>query len=228
MYNEELVASECVKRVMSEISKLPNYVKLIVIDDGSNDSTIKILENEKSKYKDKLIIFSSKKNGGYGDALSKGINIAIRGGFEYYITMDSDLTNPPRYIRDFVKAMNKNVDCIKASRYVENGKVLNVPLFRRVISIFGNNLARLFFGLGIKDYTNGFKMVRLSLLKDVKFKEKNFSIILEEMYYLKKKKAKFVEIPNILSVRKNSKSHFRYTPIIFYDYFKYLFLALFA
>jgi hypothetical protein len=71
-------------------------------------------------------------------------------------------------------------------------------------------------------------MVRLKLLENVEFKEKNFSIILEELYYLKKKRAKFSEIPNTIYVRKNSKSHFRYTPKIFYDYFKYVIKSAFV
>jgi len=228
MYNEEVSASNCVDKVVKELSKIKNFTKLLAINDGSKDKTLEILNQKHKVYKNKVEVISYPKNKGYGHALSTGIKQAIKDGFEYYITMDSDLTNDPKYIHDFINAMSNKVDCVKASRYIDNGKVLNVPLFRRVVSIVGNNLAELFLGLGIKDYTNGFKMVRLSLLKGVKFKENNFSIILEEIYHLKKRGAKFAEIPNTLTVRKNSKSHFRYTPEIFYDYFKYLVLSLFA
>lgn len=97
-----------------------------------------------------------------------------------------------------------------------------MPAFRQIISIIGNNLASWIFNVDIKDCTNGFRMVRLKVLKGIKFKENNFSIILEEMYYLKKMGVKFSEIPNVLYARRNSKSHFTYKPRIFYDYFKYL------
>lgn len=228
MYNEEKVASQCVDKVIKELKKIQNKTILIVVNDGSKDKTELILSKKSQKYKNLLIVLKNKKNLGYGGALQTGIKYAIKLKYEYYLTMDSDLTNPPKYIHDFVKTMSKNADCVKASRYIKGGKVVNAPYFRRIISIIGNYMASLFFNVGIKDCTNGFKMVRLELLKDVRFRERNFSIILEEMYYLKQKKAKFYEIPNILYARKNSKSHFKYTPKIFYDYFKYLVKAVFV
>jgi dolichol-phosphate mannosyltransferase len=228
MYNEEASASKCVDKVVKELKKVKNYTKLLAVNDGSTDKTLQILREKKKKYKSKIEIITYSKNRGYGFALNRGIKKALDKGFEFYITMDSDLTNDPKYIHDFIRAMSDKIDCVKASRYITDGKVINVPLFRRVVSIIGNGLAGMFLNLGIKDYTNGFKMVRLNLLKGVSFKENNFSIILEEIYYLKKKGARFTEIPNTLTVRENSKSHFRYTPKTYYDYFKYLILSLFT
>ncbi len=228
MYNEEKVASKCVDNVIKEIGKIKKKTALIVINDGSKDTTIDILKKGSKKYKQKLIIVSHEKNLGYGTAIQTGIKEAVKRKFEFYLTMDSDLTNPPKYIPDFVNKMSPDIDCVKASRYIEGGKVINVPYFRKIISLVGNRLASKFFDVGIKDCTNGFKMVRLDLLKEIKFKETNFSIILEEMYYLKKKGAKFSEIPNVLFSRRNSASHFKYTPKIFYDYFKYIIKAVFV
>jgi len=227
MYNEEEVASKCVDKVLQAIERYSNIL-LIVVNDGSSDATPTILKNKKIQYGKRLIVLNNKRNLGYGGALQKGIQDAIKKNYEYYLTMDSDLTNPPKYILDFVKIMPKGYDCVKASRYTKGGGVINVPYFRRIISILGNSLASVCFNVGIKDCTNGFKMVRLSFLKGIHFKERNFSIILEEMYYLKKKNAKFYEIPNVLSARKNSRSHFKYRPKIFYDYFKYLVKSVFV
>lgn len=222
MLNEEKIASLCIDSVIKEIFKLKNKTTLIVVDDGSTDKTPIILKNKKDKYKDKLEIIKHENSKGYGAALQSGINFAIKKEYEFYLTMDSDLTNPPEYIPDFIHAMSDNIDCVKASRYIKGGKVEKVPFFRQMISVIGNYLASWIFDVKIKDCTNGFKMVRLNLLKNIKFKENNFSIILEEMYYLKRLHAKFAEIPNVLYARKNSKSHFIYHPKIFYDYFKYL------
>lgn len=222
MLNEEKSASLCVDRVIKQLSKITNRSILVITDDGSTDRTAKILKAKKKRYKNKLIILTHEKNKGYGVAMQTGISYAIRKNFDFYLTMDSDLTNPPKYIPEFVKAISDNVDCIKASRYVRGGKVVGVSFFRQIVSILGNNFANWTFGVKIKDCTNGFRMVRLKLLKGVKFKERNFSIILEEMYILKKRGALFSEIPNVLYARKNSKSHFTYSPKIFYDYFKYL------
>lgn len=228
MYNEEKVVSKCVDKVINQISKLKNETTLIIVDDGSQDKTKDILKKKIKRYKKRLIVISHEKNQGYGSAIQTGIKVAIKKRFEFYLTMDSDLTNPPKHIPQFIKAMSERVDCVKASRYIRGGGVVNVPYFRQIISLVGNCMASRLFNVGIKDCTNGFKMVRLKFLENVTFKENNFSIILEEMYYLKKKRAKFSEIPNMLYARKNSKSHFRYTPKIFYDYFKYVVRAAFV
>ena len=226
-YNEQASISSCIEKVLNEISKIKSKTLLVIVDDGSRDKTPQILEKEKIRFGKKLVILNHKTNQGYGKALQSGIAYALEEGFEFYLTMDSDLTNPPKYIHDFVQTMSNAIDCVKASRYIKGGKVMNVSFFRKSVSAIGNYLASFCFNVGIKDCTNGFKMVRLDNLKNISFKEKNFSIILEEMYYLKKKKARFREIPNILYARKRSASHFRYRPKIFYDYFKYLLKALF-
>lgn len=225
MYNEETTASKCIDKVIKEIKKIKIKSKLIIVNDGSEDSTRKILSEKKKLYKNRLIVIN-KKNGGYGSALRSGIKKALELEFEYYLTMDSDLTNPPKYIPKLINALKTGADCVKASRYIKGGRMVNVPYYRQIISIVGNYFAKLAFNVGINDCTNGFKIVRLSLLKSINFKENNFSIILEELYYLKKSGAKFVEVPNILYCRTNSKSHFNYTPKIFYDYFKYVLLAV--
>ena len=222
MLNEENVAGICIDKVIKEVSKLKNYTKLLIVDDGSTDRTPKILAQKIKQYKKNLVILTHKKNKGYGSSLKTGISFAIKNGYEFYLSMDSDLTNPPSFIRNFVNVMSDDIDCVKASRYIKGGKVVNVPYFRQLISIFGNYIASLFFNVGIRDCTNGFKMVRLKLLKGINFKENSFSIILEEMYYLKKQQARFIEIPNILYARTTSASHFKYRLKTFYDYFKYV------
>lgn len=220
MYNEEKVASKCIDEVITNLSKIKDKNCLIVVNDGSKDKTNQILLKKQKKYK-KLIVVNHISNKGYGAATQSGIKEAIKLGYKWGLHMDSDLTNDPRYIKDFISAAKLGSDCVKASRYIKNGKVLNVPFYRNIISLVGNILASRLFNVGIKDCTNGFRIVNLSYLKNVRLKENNFSIILEELYYLKKRGAKFSEIPYVLTARNNSKSHFSYKPKVFRDYFKY-------
>jgi dolichol-phosphate mannosyltransferase len=222
MYNEEKVASVCIDTVMKVISNLKTPTSLLIINDGSLDKTENILQEKLKKYRRKLIVITHKKNKGYGAALQTGMKQANKMGFEWALHMDSDLTNDPKYIPQFIKHMSEKYDCVKASRYIKHAKVINVPRYRRIVSIVGNYLAASLFRVGIKDCTNGFRMVRLDKLKGLTFQENNFSIILEELYYLKKRGARFTEIPYTLTARTNSQSHFTYKPKIFYDYFKYV------
>ncbi len=222
MFNEEKVAARCIDAVQKVIQTLKHQTILIVVNDGSTDATEKILLEKQKKYKKTLTIVSYKKNKGYGAASEMGIKKALELHYIWCLHMDSDLTNDPKFIPQFIKAARPNIDCIKASRYIHNGKVINVPFYRKIISFVGNYIASSLFNIGIKDCTNGFRMVRLEKLKGIHFKENNFSIILEELYYLKKRHAHFTEIPNVLTARTDSLSHFSYKPKIFYDYFKYV------
>ncbi len=228
MYNEEKVAAECIDAVIKVISQMKIKTKLIVVNDGSHDKTPLILKKMQKKYRNQLVILTHKKNKGYGAALQSGVKKAIILGYTWALHMDSDLTNDPKYIPHFAKYIHKQYDCIKASRYIKGAVTINVPQYRQLISQVGNFIASVFFNIGIRDCTNGFRMVRLNFLDGIKFKENNFSIILEELYYLKKKGARFKEIPYALTARTNSTSHFSYKPKTFYDYFKYLVRAAFA
>lgn len=228
MFNEEKVATKCVDAVIKAIRNLLNHTTLVIINDGSTDKTKLLLEKKQKQYPQDLIIITLKKNAGYGGATQKGIAYALKNKFEWSLHMDSDLTNDPKYIKDFVKCMSPSIDCVKASRYIKGGVVRHVPLFRRLISIVGNQVASSLFDIGIRDCTNGFRMIKTSCYRNIKFKEKNFSIILEELYYLKKLQARCIEIPYTLTARVDSVSHFKYNKQILFDYFKYAFKALTA
>lgn len=221
MFNEELGATRCIEAVMSELGKLKIRNTLIVINDGSRDNTPALLKKAQKKYGKRLIVITHKKNKGFGGATKSGIKKALELTYEYCLHMDSDLTNNPRLIHTFVKYMGK-FDCVKASRYIKGGKVKGVTKFRRIVSISGNFAASIMFGVGVRDCTNGFRMVRLSCLKQIRLKENNFSIILEELYFLKKMRCSFKEIPYTLTARTESVSRFNYKPSIFADYFKYV------
>ena len=228
MFNEEKIAEKAIDRVIEIIRKIKAKVKLIVVNDGSRDDTLQILNNKRRIYPGKLTIVSYPKNKGYGKALQQGISKANKLKFDYVLFMDSDLTNNPKDILLFMEKMNDDPDCIKGSRYINGGGMKGVSLKRRVLSRVGNLIASLCFRLGIKDHTNGFRMLKLSKIKGIKFRENSFAIILEELYHLKKRRAKIVEIPVMLTSRKNTKTHFKYNITTFYNYGKYAIKALFV
>ena len=227
MYNEERGAERCVRAVVSVLQTVKIPSCLFVINDGSKDKTLSILQRLEKLYTQKLTVISHVQNQGYGAGLATGVHEAIKHGYEYCIFMDSDLTNNPDFIPKFVDQIDNGYDCVKASRYIKGGGMVGVPLMRKMYSGLGNSVASILFNIGVHDCSNGFRMVRLEMLKDVKYKEKGFSIILEELYYLKKKDARFKEIPNILTNRAIGKTSFSYTPKMLWDYAKYAIKAAF-
>lgn len=217
MYNEDKIAQKCIKKILKAISKTDPKGHLIVVNDGSTDKTSEICNKIVHK---NFKLISHDINRGYGASIQTALKFSIR-KFKYLLYIDSDLTNDPNDIPKFIEKMKEDFDLIKGSRYVRGGFFQNVPFYRMIISYIGNKLAKFLFNSQLSDITNGFRAIKINNLKEKKFKQKDFSIIMEEFYYLKKIKAKIVEIPIILGVRNNSKSKFKYNLSTFFNYLKY-------
>src|SRR3989344_6487204 len=215
--NEEKIIEKTVGKVVKELKDLPFRSSLVIVNDGSEDYTQIIIEKSIKKYPKILNIINFDKNKGYGRAVQAGIEYCIKRKIDYALFMDSDLTNDPADIKKFANEINQNYDCIKASRYIKGGKAQGVPVEKKIISRLGNLIASSLFNVGVKDCTNGFRMVRLDKFRRIKLREKGFPVIMEEIYYLKKRKAKFKEIPVTLKNRKTGMSHFKYSFKIFYN-----------
>lgn len=222
MYNEEAGAEICVRNICAVLATEPARAGLVVVNDGSSDGTEKILQRLRPMFP-VLTVVNHTSNRGYGAALRTGIAKAIEESFEYVLFMDSDLTNNPADIPRFTEKMQAGFDLIKATRYTGGGTVEGVPFRRVIISRVGNWLARRLFQLPVHDCTNGFRAVRTSLLEKLQLSEDRFSIILEELYWLKFLAHSYIEIPVILTNRAGGRraTSFAYSPAVFWTYLRW-------
>jgi len=222
MYNEEVGAARCIAAVSSVLQQQNVRCELVVVEDGSNDGTKRILEALTPSYSNLRVLYHPH-NRGYGRALLTGAEYAADAGFTYVLFMDSDLTNDPADIPKFLDQMKGSVDVIKATRYSDGGQVRGVPLFRVLISRIGNLIAGALFRLPLYDCTNGFRAVKVELLSRIRIQENNFSVIMEELYRLKPLAQTYARVPVTLTNRAAELrgTSFRYRPSIFVDYLKY-------
>jgi dolichol-phosphate mannosyltransferase len=222
MFNEQFGVEKCIAEVSKELLKISSSALIFAVNDGSTDSTLLKLNDLMCDYQN-LRIISKEKNQGYGSALASGIKKAAEMKFEYVLFMDSDLTNQPSDIANFYLKMQQNVDVIKATRYSDGGRVVGVPIKRRLISIIANYVSRRLFGLPVSDPTNGFRAVRTSLIESTIFEEKGFAIIMEELYVLSGMQITYANVPVTLYNRNTDgrDSSFSYTPAQLLSYLKY-------
>ena len=88
-----------IKPLLKQILKTKIQLDILIIDDGSSDNTLNIINSFKKKIKkNKILLKSRKKRLGIGKAHKDGLLHAYRNNYNYAVTMDSDLAHHPKYI----------------------------------------------------------------------------------------------------------------------------------
>ena len=110
--NEESIINELVERVSKSSSLLSDNFEIIIIDDGSTDSTWKIIEEICEKNPSlKGIKFS--RNFGHHYAITAGI---AESSGDWVVVMDGDLQDRPEVIPDLYKKAQEGYDVVFVSR----------------------------------------------------------------------------------------------------------------
>ena len=111
VYNEAKTILEVLKN-LNNLKKYYQNIQIIVINDGSRDDTLKILENNKSLID---VLINNPNNKGKGNAVKKGIQVAEG---DYITFQDADLEYDPNDFKKFLKLINMvNPDLIIGSRF---------------------------------------------------------------------------------------------------------------
>lgn len=168
-----------------------NY-EIILVDDGSHDSTYKrALSASRKNGKIKVI---RKERGGKGSALKHGFNFS-KGNLVTF--MDADLDIHPWQIDTFLEHMkNKKADVVIGSKRHPESKV-NYPFSRRILSACYQGLTYFLFGLNLTDTQAGLKMFKRKVLEKVlpKTLSKKYAFDLELLVATNLHGFKIVEAP---------------------------------
>ncbi|RJS87734.1 glycosyltransferase family 2 protein [Candidatus Bathyarchaeota archaeon] len=204
-YNEERNIKELIYRI-SEVCRNLDY-KIVAVDDGSKDKTYPYLCALTRNYP--IVILRHEENKGLHEALRTLLiyiyNVA--GHSDYLITMDSDLTHDPKYIPQLISACEEEeADIAIASRFVDGGKQIGVPLHRAFLSWGLRFFVKFMLGIPVRDVSSGYRCIRVSSIKRImekygfeRFVEaRGFEVQLELLYKLFLNGAKIVEVPFIL------------------------------
>lgn len=182
VYNEVETVEEMIKRVeMVGINK-----EIIAVDDGSSDGSSDVLIRLANE--GRIILISHKDNRGKGAAIKDGLKTASG---DTVIVQDADLETDPQ-------------DYYKLIEPIKNGKTEAVFGFRTVRNIssvywWGGKavslITKLFYGGGIKDVNNGYKVMTRNLWQSLNLKSDRFQICEEITAKLLKRKEKIIQIP---------------------------------
>jgi len=162
--NEE----DTMQGVLDEILALPydNLYIYPVIDSFSKDRTEEIIRNTAAKTEKVKLIFHEKSSGVISCYL-EGFRQALKDGAEFIIEMDGGGSHLPKELPQFIKKLNEGYDCVWGSRFMKNGNVSNLPLYRRFLSSGGTILANFVLGTKLADMTSGFEAFRREILESM-------------------------------------------------------------
>ena len=101
---------------------------LLFIDDNSSDGSQEVIKNLLKKNQNINCIFRPKKMG-IGSAHKDGFVWSYKKNYKIIITMDSDGTHDPKYIKFMIEEL-KNFDMVITSRFLEKNSLQDWPLLR--------------------------------------------------------------------------------------------------
>jgi dolichol-phosphate mannosyltransferase len=161
-YNE---AENLEPLVAAARAELPEGARTLVVDDGSPDGTGEIADRLAERWGDVEVLHRPVKEG-LGPAYVAGFEHALAAGAGLLIQMDADFSHDPADIPRLLGAAEA-ADLVIGSRYVDGGGVADWGPLRRVISRGGSAYARGVLGLGVRDLTGGFKVIRRAVLEAI-------------------------------------------------------------
>ncbi len=206
-YNEESDVEKLVIRWQEYCDRIKcDYdldMVIIVVDDGSSDSTSDICRKLEKEYSNFTLV-QHEHNKGLGEAVKTGIFYTANQivDAEYLCIMDCDNTHDPKYVLDMLDSI-ENHDVVIASRYQKGATIKGVAKYRLLTSEGAKYVYKFLLNVkNVKDYTCGYRLYRTTILKkgierfgDDLISESGFTCMAELLYKIYCVGGRFAEIP---------------------------------
>lgn len=180
--------------------------ELLLLDDGSTDQTLKVLKETFDKDK-RARFLTHRHNQGLAAAMITAVRHA-KG--EIFASLDADCTYQPKDLIPMLKIfLKENADLVTASPYHPKGHVSGLPLYRLIPSFTASWIYQNLTGTKIHTFTSMFRIYKTAFLKSISIKSEGFLVFAEIMLKALHNKARIVEYPTILGVRRFNQSKMR-------------------
>ncbi len=194
-YNEALRIGSTLGKVRQFLETRNYPVELIVVDDGSTDSTPDILDEFRERYPP-MRALRNDPNCGKGYSVRRGV-LEARG--ELVLFTDADLSAPIEEANKLLAALQSSAaDASVGSRALERLLIgVRQPRPRELAGRFFNLLVRLFTGLKVRDTQCGLKLFRrLSTRRAFELQRvRGFGFDPEVLFLIERQGGKVVEVP---------------------------------
>ncbi len=180
-------------------SEYTSDYEILVVDDGSSDSSRRLLEQLSRKYSHLKLIFHEK-NQGYGAALRSGFCNATK---ELVFYTDGDGQYDVFDLRHLLPIMQPGVDAVNGYKISRND-----PFYRILIGETYVFLMRLLFNFHIRDVDCDFRLMRRRIFDSIELKHSSGVICLEMVKKTELAGYRFAEYPVSHYHRRYGRSQF--------------------
>jgi dolichyl-phosphate beta-glucosyltransferase len=193
-YNEGARLDATLNRVLGYLAQQKWDVEVIVVNDGSRDNTVEVVQTHMQK-NSTLRLLENPGNRGKGYSVRNGM---MHAGGEVLLFSDADLSSPIEEAPKLLAAIAGGADIAIGSRWMQSDlQTQRQPLYRQFFGRIFNLMLRLILGLKFKDTQCGFKVftrrAALAIFPQQKIERWGFD---PELLYLAKKYGfKVAEIP---------------------------------
>tara|TARA_B100001063_G_C16768768_1_gene560254 strand:+ start:2080 stop:2823 length:744 start_codon:yes stop_codon:yes gene_type:complete len=206
-YNDERIIKNKIIRLIKRLKKIKIQYEIIIINDGSNDSTKEKIQSIQKKL-NCISLVNNTSNQGKSFAIQKGIK---KSKYNHVILIDSDLPYFSRFIT-VINLLKKKYDFVYINRRHHKSKIINknfslYKIFRFFIGYLISLLLKIFISLDTKSIDTqaglkGFKKIKK--IKSYRFISKKFFLDIELIYLYSKLKKKIISVPVSYMISKNS------------------------
>ncbi len=185
-FNDEGSIELMVHRALDLLPSLTDDYEVIIVNDGSTDSTAQIIDRLAATLPHVKVIHHSR-NLGYGAALRSGFSHA---GKDLIFYTDGDGQYDTRELANLFPLMSDGVDVVNGWKRKRSD-----PRRRIVLGEIYKRLAQQMFGLPIRDVDCDFRLIRQSAIRRIELKSSSGIICTEMIYKLHRAGCVFVETP---------------------------------
>ena len=193
VYNEEEFVETAIIRALQ--APLPEGLRseVVAVDDGSTDSSGRVLEELAARFSERLRVFHHPVNRGKGAAVRTGIEHAAG---EFGIIQDSDLEyDPAEYPKVLGPLAAHKADVVYGSRFLISGERRVLYYWHSLANHFLTTACNMAADLNLTDMETCYKAFRLSLARSIPLRSDRFGIEPELTMKFAQRQAAIYEVP---------------------------------
>jgi glycosyltransferase involved in cell wall biosynthesis len=198
-FNDEQSIAALVTNALATLSSLSDDFEVLVVNDGSSDSTHAVLDRLASQFPNVNVIHHER-NLGYGAALRSGFTHASK---ELIFYTDGDGQYDVRELAVLYPLMTRTVSVVNGYKIKRSDNRARI-----VIGALYNWLARVLFNLPIRDVDCDFRLMRRQAVQELDLVSSSGVICVELVRKLAVAGCLFVETPVHHYSRKHGRSQF--------------------